>query len=388
MASSPSTRNTAMKRIQADVREITKHPSCRYYAEPLEDNMFEWHFTIRGPAGSDFQDGLYHGRILLPSEYPFKPPNIIFLTKNGRFEVGTKICLSISAHHPEAWQPAWGVRTMLEAIISFLPTEGNGAIGALEWSPEERRKLAAESHSFVCSHCGPVKDIDIPERGIDDEQLDADISAQVILIALKFTSHVFVTASTLYNFFQVSQLHMFNATSPISTPSNTPSCTPNVSRHSSFVGDEESESASGTAIPSSFGNSDSQQSENIGVTSSISSTSNIDSINRREILGDSIEGNILREGSNEGSRAGANEEITPSSQQVFDEIREYNGASSFSSEQHDDRLGAPGSNGEYFDTILMVVQYFSGAVVLLLISRRLLFLSPMLDSHFPYGAEL
>ena len=25
-----------------------------------------------------------------------------------RFEVGTKICLSITAYHEESWQPAWG----------------------------------------------------------------------------------------------------------------------------------------------------------------------------------------------------------------------------------------------------------------------------------------
>jgi hypothetical protein len=33
---------------------------------------------------------------------------------------------------------------MLEAIISFLPTPGNGAIGALDWTPKERKKLALE----------------------------------------------------------------------------------------------------------------------------------------------------------------------------------------------------------------------------------------------------
>ncbi|KAG9450582.1 hypothetical protein H6P81_010547 [Aristolochia fimbriata] len=26
---------------------------------------------------------------------------------NGRFETQTKICLSISNHHPEHWQPSW-----------------------------------------------------------------------------------------------------------------------------------------------------------------------------------------------------------------------------------------------------------------------------------------
>ena len=36
------------------------------------------------------------------------------------------------------------VRTMLEAIISFMPSEGAGAIGALDWTKEERHKLAKE----------------------------------------------------------------------------------------------------------------------------------------------------------------------------------------------------------------------------------------------------
>jgi hypothetical protein len=39
------------------------------------------------------------------------------------------------------------VRTMLEAIISFMPTEGVGAIGALDWTSEERRHLAVEVSS-------------------------------------------------------------------------------------------------------------------------------------------------------------------------------------------------------------------------------------------------
>ena len=39
---------------------------------------------------------------------------------------------------------SWGVRTMLEAIISFLPSEGAGAIGALDWSRDERQALARE----------------------------------------------------------------------------------------------------------------------------------------------------------------------------------------------------------------------------------------------------
>ncbi|KAF1774447.1 Ubiquitin-conjugating enzyme/RWD-like [Phytophthora cactorum] len=121
-----SVRNTAIKRIQGDVREMMTNPSDQYAAAPLE--------VLRG--------GIYHGRIILPSDYPFKPPNIMLLTPNGRFEVKKKICLSISAYHPEEWQPAWGVRLILEALISFMPTKGEGAIGALDFPAEERRRLA------------------------------------------------------------------------------------------------------------------------------------------------------------------------------------------------------------------------------------------------------
>lgn len=62
-----------------EARELCKATED-YCARPLEDNLFEWHFTVQGPSATEFESGLYHGRILLPSEYPMKPPNIILLT--------------------------------------------------------------------------------------------------------------------------------------------------------------------------------------------------------------------------------------------------------------------------------------------------------------------
>jgi ubiquitin-conjugating enzyme E2 J1 len=67
------------------------------------NNQFEWHFTVRGPPETAFEGGFYHGRLSFPTEYPMKPPSIILLTPNGRFETNKKICLSISGYHPETW---------------------------------------------------------------------------------------------------------------------------------------------------------------------------------------------------------------------------------------------------------------------------------------------
>ncbi|KFO12535.1 Ubiquitin-conjugating enzyme E2 J1, partial [Balearica regulorum gibbericeps] len=144
---------SAVKRLMKEAAEL-KDPTDHYHAQPLEDNLFEWHFTVRGPPDSDFDGGIYHGRIVLPHEYPMKPPSIILLTANGRFEVGKKICLSISGHHPETWQPSWSIRTALLAIIGFMPTKGEGAIGSLDYTPEERRALAKKSQDFCCEMCG------------------------------------------------------------------------------------------------------------------------------------------------------------------------------------------------------------------------------------------
>ncbi|OZJ05629.1 hypothetical protein BZG36_01524 [Bifiguratus adelaidae] len=146
-------KSPAVKRIMQEASELQKDPSNDYTAAPLEENIFEWHFTLRGPVETEFEGGRYHGRILLPNEYPFKPPEVILLTPNGRFELNTKICLSITGYHPEFWQPAWGVRTVMLGLLGFFPTKSNGAIGGIDFTVKERKKLATLSRQWKCPTC-------------------------------------------------------------------------------------------------------------------------------------------------------------------------------------------------------------------------------------------
>nr|XP_050854155.1 ubiquitin-conjugating enzyme E2 J1-like [Vespula vulgaris] len=148
-------KSPAVKRLMREAQELHEATE-EYCAYPLDDNLFEWHFTIQGPPSTDFEGGVYHGRILLPPEYPMKPPNIILLTPNGRFKINKKICLSISDYHPETWQPSWSIRTALLALIAFMPTPGNGTIGSLDYSIEERQKLVKKSLDWQCENCGKV----------------------------------------------------------------------------------------------------------------------------------------------------------------------------------------------------------------------------------------
>ncbi|PKY47605.1 hypothetical protein RhiirA4_344282 [Rhizophagus irregularis] len=146
-------RSPAVKRLLQEARELQQDKCNDYTAQPLEDNLFEWHFVIRGPDGTEFEGGRYHGRILLPSEYPFKPPNLMLMTPNGRFELNKKICLSITGYHPEYWLPAWGIRTVLLGLLGFMTTKSNGAIGGIDYTEFERKILAQRSRNWKCPTC-------------------------------------------------------------------------------------------------------------------------------------------------------------------------------------------------------------------------------------------
>lgn len=155
MAPSPTVRR--LLKETAELSSPSSNPNPAFFAAPVSDaDLHEWHFTLLGPpAPSPYAGGLYHGRITLPATYPLKPPNFRFLTASGRFEVNREICLSISGFHEETWMPAWGVRTALTALRSFMAEKGSaGQVGGLEASVEVRKRLAKESRSWKCEACG------------------------------------------------------------------------------------------------------------------------------------------------------------------------------------------------------------------------------------------
>ena len=145
----------SLRRLMKEATELTTSPSPHFHASPVSDtNLYDWHFTLTGPPPpSPYSSGIYHGRITFPPTYPLRPPSFRFLTPTGRFEVNREICLSISGHHEESWQPAWGVRTALLAIRSFMDADAKGQVGGLDVSEEARREYASGSREWCCEVC-------------------------------------------------------------------------------------------------------------------------------------------------------------------------------------------------------------------------------------------
>ncbi|KAI5302690.1 hypothetical protein KEM56_000449 [Ascosphaera pollenicola] len=149
---------STIRRLMKEAQELSStspSASADFTAQPISDfNLFEWHFTIAGPPSTPYASGTYHGRITLPPQYPLRPPSFRFMTPSGRFEVNREICLSISGHHEESWQPAWGIRTALLAISVFMKSDAAGQVGGIDASDEVRKNWANKSRSWKCDACG------------------------------------------------------------------------------------------------------------------------------------------------------------------------------------------------------------------------------------------
>ena len=106
--------------------------------------------TKNQPFSTPYYNGIYHGMLKFPKEYPFQPPSILMFTPNGRFLTNKRLCLSMSDYHPEKWNPAWGVGTILVGLLSFMNSdESEGiALGMLKTSDACKEKLAEESFDF------------------------------------------------------------------------------------------------------------------------------------------------------------------------------------------------------------------------------------------------
>jgi ubiquitin-conjugating enzyme E2 J2 len=94
---------------------------------------------VTGPRGSPYEGGKYHGKLIFPAAYPYKPPSIMMITPSGRFKTNTRLCLSMSDFHPETWY--------ITSTISFM-LENARTYGSIESDDDTRRKLAAESLAF------------------------------------------------------------------------------------------------------------------------------------------------------------------------------------------------------------------------------------------------
>merc|ERR1712154_652754 len=81
-----------------------------------------WTGYIKGPKDSVYDGGTFAVDIKIPSEYPFEPPKMKFMTKVWHPNVSSQtgaICLDILKNE---WSPALTIRTALLSLQALLST--------------------------------------------------------------------------------------------------------------------------------------------------------------------------------------------------------------------------------------------------------------------------
>ncbi|KAK6465729.1 ubiquitin-conjugating enzyme E2 6 [Scheffersomyces coipomensis] len=158
----------SQKRLTKEYKSIQVNPPPYIIAKPNEENILEWHYVITGPPNTPFELGQYHGILRFPTEYPFKPPSISIITPNGRFACNTRLCLSMSDYHPDTWNPAWSVATILTGLLSFM-TGDESTTGSIVTSVGVKKKLARDSKKWNLNENPRFKKL-FPDLVIENNQ--------------------------------------------------------------------------------------------------------------------------------------------------------------------------------------------------------------------------
>lgn len=109
----------SLRRINKELDDIKKDPPLNCSACPIGSDLFNWNATIIGPEGTPYHEGVFKLRINFPSEYPFKPPKIVFETPIYHCNINSNgsICLDILKRE---WSPALTISKVLLSISSLL----------------------------------------------------------------------------------------------------------------------------------------------------------------------------------------------------------------------------------------------------------------------------
>jgi ubiquitin-conjugating enzyme E2 D/E len=113
-------RAMALKRINKELRGLAQDPPVHCSAGPIsEDNMFHWQGTILGPEDTPYAGGVFFLDIVFPTNYPFKPPKVVFTTKVFHPNISERGIICLDSMHDQ-WSPANTLSKLLCAIYNVL----------------------------------------------------------------------------------------------------------------------------------------------------------------------------------------------------------------------------------------------------------------------------
>jgi len=100
----------------------------------------------------EFTGGEYIVRFEATDKYPHGPPWFYFMTPNGQYDTGKKVCVDIGGYHADRYRAVLGMDGFARQLMSGFIGGIDHGISIVSSDVENKKKLAAESHNYNMKH--------------------------------------------------------------------------------------------------------------------------------------------------------------------------------------------------------------------------------------------
>lgn len=152
-------RNRIMKEYD-DLKKNEKENTVTVWM--IDNNIRHWKGNIKGPIDTCYQGGVFIIDIVIPDDYPFKPPKMKFDTKIWHPNISSvtgAICLDILKNE---WTPALTIRTALISLQALMcapvPDDPQDAQVASQYI-SDINAFNASAKQWVTEYANPEKNI-------------------------------------------------------------------------------------------------------------------------------------------------------------------------------------------------------------------------------------
>jgi ubiquitin-protein ligase len=116
------------KRLQKELKDLTVKNHLVSQSEIIvaddflilqSDTIHKWSAILFGPSGTPYEGGRFLLEINIPTDYPFKPPKMKFITKIFHPNIDNlgRICHQLFADN---WSPALTIEKLIKTILSMM----------------------------------------------------------------------------------------------------------------------------------------------------------------------------------------------------------------------------------------------------------------------------
>ena len=165
-------------RIKKEYLDLQKEKNSNVLVKLVNNDYRHWKGRIKGPIDTCYQGGIFDVDIIIPDDYPFKPPKMKFDTKIWHPNISSvtgAICLDILKNE---WTPALTIRTALISLQALMcepvPNDPQDAVVAKQYMSDIKLFNQTAKH-WVEEYANPERNLqkkikEITEMGFNEQQ--------------------------------------------------------------------------------------------------------------------------------------------------------------------------------------------------------------------------